>query len=294
MISGSQVSDSAIKRAYWYLTHKELLRKVLVYVLAMSNLTLWIFVVFYLVRFYYLDRQPFAQALSQLGKSQVNYSTFNKANQPIAISSIYLQPIKTTGGKYDLLALFKNDNADWVGRVVGRFMVGNKQYIAKSFTVLPKDNVYAIEAGVEPGDGLFKSQFVIDSVQWKRIGNKDVFNRFVREHAGFVLNDIKYRSASQLNLGKQVAVSDVSFEIANNSLYDYWTVDNNVLFMQGSSIVSASVIPLEEFMIGQRRQINFRVFENLGNITKVEVKPFLDVFDTTNFIEDPLVVGEIK
>lgn len=294
------ISNFKLKWGYWYITHKLFLRQILVYILVFINLNLWLFAVFFVFKVYFFDNASHAFAVNKFANSKVNYSTFNKINQPKQLQFGNVDVLQTGSGKYDLLVLVTNPNINWVGRVSGSFIVNpvvekiGGQYGEKIVNVLGGEGKYIIEAGVEAQGGISVPQFKINYIQWQRIRNQNDFARFVNERSNFKVTDIKYQSSTDLKLGTQVSVSGLNFEIKNNSLYDYWTVNNKVLFKRGGKIVAVHIFPVEEFKIQQHRLVDFRIFDNLVGISSVEVKPEIDIFDEMNIIEEPFVVGYPK
>lgn len=294
MITGSGVSDSKLKRDYWYLTHKTLLRKILIVFLIFTDLALWVFATFFILQTYSFNGQSFDFSVNQLSNSVVNYSTFNRLNQPIPLQIGGIKVLRTSGGKYDLLINIQNTNQNWVGRASGKFIIGEHEYDSKIFSILPSESKYIIEAGVDSVDGVGSARFIFDKNQWQRISNKDVFSRFVKERYDFNVKNIIYKSPKDLELGSRTPVGEISFDILNNSLYDYWLVNNMILFKSGSEIIAINVVALDELRRGQRRMVDLRIFDNLSGTVSAEVKPDIDIFDETNFIEESLIVGQEK
>jgi hypothetical protein len=288
------LSDSKLKWGYWYVTHKVILRQILIYTLIFINLNLWLFAIFFVFKVYIFDNKAFAWAVDNFANSKVNYSIFNKANQPKLPKLSNISILKTSGNKYDLLLTINNPNPNWTTRISGKFIIGEQEYEDKVISILGSDQKYVIEAGVEASSRITSPEFKINYIQWQRIRNRDEFNRFVKERSEFSINKITYHSPAELNLGTQVPVGGISFEIKNNTLFDYWLVNNKILFKRAGSVVAAHIIPLDEFRSGQNRLVDFRLFGNLVNISSVEVKPDIDIFDDENIIEEPLVVGYLK
>jgi hypothetical protein len=294
------LSDSKLKWGYWYITHKLFLRQISVYILIFINLNLWLFAAFFVFKVYFFDNAPHVFAVNKFVNSKVNYSTFNQINQPKQLRLGSIDVLQTGSGKYDLLVLVTNPNINWVGRVSGSFIVNpgdeesDGEYEEKIVSILGGEAKYIIEAGVEAEGGISAPQFKINYIQWQRIRNQNDFGRFVNERSNFEVTNIKYQTSTELQLGTQISVSGLSFEIENNSLYDYWTVNNKVLFKRGGKVVAVYIFPLEEFKIGQHRLVDFRMFDNLIGISSVEVKPDIDIFDEMNVIEEPFMEGYLK
>lgn len=295
------LSDAKLKWGYWYVTHKLFLRQLLVYFLIFVNLNLWFFAAFFVFKVYFFDNQSYVFAVNKLINSRVNYSTFNQANQPKELQFGNVDVLTSGGDKYDLVITILNPNTNWVGRVSGSFIEGGssgekdeenvKNYVVN---ILGGEKEYIIQAGSNASGGNISPQFKINYIQWYRVRNQDVFNMFVKNHSDFEVSGIKYRTSDELKLGSKVQISGLNFEVKNNSLYDYWRVDNKILFKRAGNIVAAYVVPIEEFKIDQRRTVDFRIFDNLANISSVEVKPDIDIFDETNVIEEPFVEGYLK
>ncbi|MFH1187624.1 MAG: hypothetical protein V1688_02045 [bacterium] len=294
------LSDSKLNWGYWYVTRKLFLRQLLVYFLIFINLNLWFFAFFFVFKIYFFDNPSYVFAVNKLSNSGVNYSTFNQANQPKELVFGSIDVLKSGSDKYDLILKVKNPNANWLGRVSGKFIINQKDQSGETaredsiVNILDGEEKYIILAGVVSPEGVSSPQFKINYIQWHRIKNHDVFNDFVNNHANFDVSEVKYKTSSDLKLGSQVQVSGLSFKIQNNSLYDYWRVDNKILFKRAGSIAAVAVAPVEEFKIDQLRVVDFRIFDNLVNISSVEVYPEVDIFDENNIMEEPFAEGYLK
>ncbi|MFH1565556.1 MAG: hypothetical protein ABIC82_07035 [bacterium] len=301
MITDS-LSDSKLKWGYWYVTHKLLLRQILTYFLIFINLNLWFFAAFFIFKIYFFDSQHYIFAVNELANSKVNYSTFNQTNQPKQLVFGTIDILKSKNDKYDLFVKIKNPNINWAGRVNGKFII-NKSFEDKNsedeyeygvVNILGGEEKYFIQTGFDSPNGIGSPQFKINYIQWRRIRNQDVFSSFVKEYSDFDISEIKYTVPAELQFSSLGKVGDLSFAIKNNSSYDYWRVDNKILFKRAGTVVGVDVVPVEEFKIDQRRIVNFRIFDNLTNISSVEVYPEVDIFDKNNVMEELFVEGYLK
>lgn len=299
MITDS-LSDSKLKWGYWYVTRKLLLRQILIYFLLFINLNLWFFAAFFVFKVYFFDNQQYVFAVNKLSNSGVNYSTFNQANQPKELAFGNIDVLKSGDDKYDLILKVKNLNPNWLARVSGKFTIGQEdqgdgnEREDSIINILDEEEKYIILSGVVSPSGVSSPQFKINYIQWSRIRNHDVFNSFVNDHANFEVSDVKYKTPSDLKLGSQVQVGGLSFKIKNNSLYDYWRVDNKILFKRAGNVVAAHIFPVEEFKIDQQRVVDFRIFNDLINISSAEVYPEADIFDENNIMDEPFAEGYLK
>lgn len=294
MILTSGVSDAQLKLSYWYVTHKLLLRKVFVYLFIFINLNIWIFAIFFVLKVFVFDQETLAISVKQLGSTAVNYSRFNQSNQPLVPQLSDLKILSSGGAKNDLLMIVKNNNANWLGRFRGQFSIGDTEFLAEFFSILPQETKYVLKAGVDFGEKKGTPQFRFTNIQWQKIANKDLTDRFIKERSDFKISNKVYHSPFDLNLGGKAMVGGVSFDVENNSLFDYWSVNNQILFKRGGEVVAVNNLPVAEFLVGQFRHLDFRVFDGLNGITDVDVLPQVDIFDESNIMEEPVVVGEIK
>lgn len=303
MITDS-LSDSKLKWGYWYVTHKLFLRQILAYFLLFINLNLWLFAAFFVFKLYFFENQSYLFAINQLANSVVNYSTFNQTNQPKPLAFGNIDIFKSRDDKYDLLIRIKNPNANWAGRVSGKFII-DKNFGDKNnedeyedednvINILGGEEKYFIQIGIVSADGIASPEFKVNYIQWHRIRNQNAFNNFVKNHSDFSISEIKYKTPAELNLGSHIQIGSLTFQIQNNSLYDYWSVYNKILFKRAGNIVAIDVISVDNFKIDQQRTVELRIFDNLTNISSVEIYPEIDLFDENNIIEEPFAEGYLK
>jgi len=293
MIAGG-ITNKKLKWGYWYVNNKLLVRRIWIYFLIFVNLNLWIFALFFVFKVYYFDQPNFYFSINQLSAANVNYSTFNLSNQPKPLTFSNVSVLKSRGNKYDLLVAVTNPNSQWSSRASSRFVMKGESFPEQVFSILPNETKYIVEAGIDAAKVDVTPQFLIDNYKWERVRSKSLFNRFVAERTTFEVTDVNYIESRDMKLGTQVPVASVSFTLKNNGLFDYWLVNNKILFKRGGTIVAVSIIPVEQFKAGETRKVDFRVFDVLVGVTSIEVKPEVDIYDDNNIIEEPLVVGEVK
>src|SRR3989344_893838 len=222
-ISGQpdQISSFRLKASYWYVSHKLQLRQGLIVFLIVLSLILYSYSLYKALAIFLIDDRSWAQDLSSLTESPIDYSYFRQANKAQELELLSFESADGRQNRYDFIAKVFNPNADFVAEaVLFQLISGNEIIAEKTGFIYPEAEKYIAFFGQEIL-GEVNPILKIAKVNWRRVRG---FESLSLARLQFEISDIKFKSARESGLGGDLAVSTLNFKIKNNSAFSYWQV----------------------------------------------------------------------
>ena len=275
-----QVSNFNLKLSYWYVSNKLKLKKVLIVFLILFNILLFGFAIYKAVKILFFDDKILFQNLNVLTQSAIDYQYFRQANQPAELEVIDFNAVNVGGGRVDYVAKVKNPNPKHIARQAVFELVAGGQVVAEKTTFFyPQEEKYVMIFG-QSGVSATAVLRVKDTV-WRRINQPE---KFFPERLLFAITDVDFKTARETGLRGELPISTLTFNIANNSAYGYWTVGTYIVLYSGSQVVGANYISFDNFRSGEKRPAEVRFYENIASVSRVDVVPEVDLLDAESYM----------
>lgn len=275
--TASPLSDSELEVSYWYITHQQILYRVILVVLGLIGFCSLAYVGWTLVDYgmnYQRERQQLASSL--LVDSTGLVSDIN-ARYPKRLNIDKVDAIPNGSGGYDLLAQISNPNTDWLARF--DYQLAGDTILRRGF-VLPRSTSYLTILGVADAGRSFE---VVDQ-SWERI---DQAQTLVSQRLQFAISEPEF-----IPSGTATGVDDqVNFTVTNQSAFNYWDAHFVVMLYDGSVLVRVDSVKVDQFKSGETRPVKLLVGSNNYANIRVEVVPLVDVLSQTNLM--PFAAGDI-
>ena len=298
------LSEKELSFGYWFLTHKVLLRKILVIFLIALAVIFFAYAIYGLVIEIVINGQSFNTAMQNLPKNLVDYSGYRAVNQPKDLQIANITIITGKGEKYDLVAKIKNPNPNWALSFDYQFVTGvdevdlnkdksgsNPARIKKGF-FLPGEDKYLMDLSVASPRRIGQARVNFTNIQWQRVVN---YAAIGAEKFNFSAEGVKFIPASATEISGKLPVSQVTFQATNKSAYNYWGVGFQIiLFRGGEAIGAANYISLSQLLSGETRPVTVNWFESLPDISSVQIIPEVNVLDQSVFMQITGQGGEFR
>lgn len=274
-----------LKIALWFVTHKEIIRRGLIMLLVLLDI---FFVVFVFTRFesYLLGAGEEERMLEQMGQQTINYEDWYQKNQPLPLEIIAQTAVSSGRQNYDFIALVKNPNEKWlVSSLEYKFKWDSgESSVAESF-ILPEEQKYLIAFGEKSTSAPKSVELEFQNLAWKRVTPKLNLPEIKKDV--FKISEVEFMPKGV------VPINRANFRVKNNSIFNFWTVNFNVILYQGNKIVGANSASLRQFLSGQTREVEVSWTETLPSVTNVVVDPEINILDPDLLM--PIVEeGELK
>ncbi len=187
--------------------------------------------------------------------------------------------------KYDFVASIRNPNNNFFAHLNYCFFDGDEELACSSATIFPEENKYLIILAIDIDKRPSNLKFKVKSLKWERVDVRKYPNwkEYYSERSNFLISDIKFE------IGRPSAtlfatVNNLSFNIKNNSPYNYWELPLSILLFNRNSLVGINKYTIFEIMSLEERNISLNWSNSISSVDKVEIIPLLDVLNTNNYI----------
>lgn len=273
-----ELSNKSLTAGEWYVSHKILLRNILIGVLLVwvvisvgYSLIAW---GSYAVSGYFQDR---ALARRQITQFQ-NYEVLQQAYKATPLDFEAIQIFTPTEGKYDLVTFTTNKNSRFVVKLDYSFTYEGGKTETKHVSLLPLSRVPVAVLGVEsesyPGNPTLK----VEKVGYERVSEHAISDvgEYIKQRTNFTIENPQFLPPQE-----GVPASRLTFDILNNTLYGFWEPFFYVEILSGGETLGMVSLTVPDFKAGERRSIDLSTFIDLGSAEDIRLVPMLDVFDTS-------------
>ena len=275
-------TEGQLQFAGWYVYHKILLKKILTGFLILLCVIFWGYGLYGFVNYYLIEGPAFNAAINNLSQA-IDYSAINAAIQPKSLVLGTTTVFSSGAGRYDFAAEITNQNSGWRAEFTYDFLVDGVARPEKKNFILPGDQKYLFDLGVNETNKPRQVLLEVKSLAWHRIDPHDIpdYASWRDTRLNFVVQNVKFSPAA---VQGTIPISRASFDVTDNSAFSFWDVGFEIFLYRGSSLAAVNYITLEEFRSGQNRPVEVSWFEPLSSITQVKVVPEVDIFDPDVFM----------
>ena len=265
------LTNRELKFSYWYITHKLALRRWLAIFLIIASVLIWFYVIFEMT-FYAIDYNLEAYNLSRLASGQNSYldGLETRAPKPLSFSPINI--LLGDDNRRDFFVEAANPNPNWLAVFNYKFTAPDSGGESKWGFILPGEKKYLMGLGLENAE----SGLEIADLRWRRIND---FERTKNERLRFNITSEEFQGG--------VAPGDpnsVSFNITNDSAYNYWEVGIQVFLWSGGQLAGVNYITINQLKTGETRKVELNWANRLPRIDSIQVIPDINILDENNIM----------
>jgi len=280
------VSTEKLNLGLWYVKHQKLMFLALVWLLVAVSAILWSYSLYYLTSFLLVGlRQDRENLLSLTTTSferiQADYEVNFKVEPAKVLSS--------GEGRYDLTAKVTNNNDNvWVhfdyyfyvnGQVIGR---------GRGFA-FPHEEKFVMALNQPLAVPALEAKLVIENDLWAKINRHNIpdWQQFRDSHLDFLVRDKIFVSAVQSGLTESLFVNQLSFNITNQTPYNYRRLPLDIILYSGNQVVGVNQYFVNDFTPRQKVEASMNIIGNLPPVDRIEVLPNINLLS-------PDIYGPIK
>jgi len=264
-----------LKFAYWYFTHKKLLKTILIVFLVILNLAIWGNNIYHF--FLYKEEGKIHDLmLKELTKEKIDFLGYRQRTAPQELN-IILQTVIKREKNCDFVAQIQNPNLNWTAfSFKYRFTwAGGETDFSDSF-ILPGEKKYLIAFGQKIQGTIDSFDLEIKDVKWKRLKRDEI------SLLG-ILSQIKAENAF-LEEEPVPGLSKLSFTISNESIYNFWEVPLNIILYQGKTVVGADKLQIKRIRSQEKRSVE-KLWPNAPYpVTAIYIEPELNIYNPKIFM----------
>ncbi|PLX26745.1 hypothetical protein C0581_03930 [Candidatus Parcubacteria bacterium] len=272
-----EFSNKHLKMAQWYISHKILLRKIFIITLSVWSVITIGTGLFVWGKYFIFDYTRDEINISGIAQNYVSQEQI-QLHAPRALDTKAQRTINSAPEKYDFLLEVQNSNERWIAEVHYMFTYGNGQTDVHEAIVLPGQARHIAVYGHDLERTPTNVSFRLVDTKWKRVDPHKIYNplEYIDQRLQFTVDNVEFTPA---NRSQGTGSHLVSFDISNDSLFNYWEGDFNVIYKNRGQVIAFSPLKIEQFLSGQKRSIERASFMDRLEVDAIEIEPLIDVFD---------------
>lgn len=269
------------KFSKWYVTNRELLKKIGIGVFIAFDSILILFVSWTFLDAYVISYAKEHRAVVEMvaiGQADLHSYTVATAARPLSTDDVTV--ISLGGGKYDFYTTLVNPNTDWWAEFTYEFNGGveDEANIRQGF-ILPSEEKPIVALGVEIGSVPRNVNLDIIDISWHRVDRHLVGNYedWLRDHFNFEIQNVSWTTETPLETTD--TIGRVSFSVINDTAFSYYDPVFYSLLMRGNRIVGINRTTLSSLDSFDEQQVDINWFGTLPSVSRVEIVPEVNIFD---------------
>ncbi|MDP2586900.1 MAG: hypothetical protein Q8P32_03975 [Candidatus Komeilibacteria bacterium] len=272
------LSERQLKFGYWLLTHARNFKKALIIALIAVSALFWGLAIYGLT-VYLVNSQQDQQIIQGIADNDIDFEGFRQRHKPQDLVFGPSQLIYTGNNKYDFSAEAYNPNLNrGIVALSYFFTAGDFTTATESITIWPGQKVLLLSLANQTVRRLTEANLQIDSLVWQPLGQQAIDPSV----EPVTVSEIEFTQEAS---SKQR--SYVTFNARNNIFKNYWTVDFQAALYSGNNLIGVNQIRVNEFLAEETRALEMSWFESLPRVSRVEVTPLLNIYDSANFYSLP-------
>lgn len=265
--------------AYWFVTHKQMIKTVASVVLITGAIFLVALNLYLLIFNYGIYNQNYKDFLNSLVKMPQEYLNFRQAKLPQPISIVQINTLPNVNN-FDIIAEISNPNNYWYATFKYQFQIGNELTDLKPGFILPGKTKRLLDLNIEEGNAV--SDLILSDIKWYKEIN---YPAIESEKLNFEVKNITVLTPSQLGLGEKVQISRVKFDVVNNSPFNYANVSLQIYLMSQGQVAAANQIYSGAIKTGETKSYQVNFFQTLPRINEVSIIPEVNILDPDSFLK---------
>jgi hypothetical protein len=278
MVNEDQIKEKKLGLASWYVSNKLLLKNILIVFLIIADFLLLAYFIYLLVFNLGIFQKDYQAILNNLVTANPDYASLRQSGLP---QDIQVGQIKTYANNqnYDIVAEIINNNENWWASFDYQFQLGSELTAMKKGFILPAERKKLFGLATEKGSQV--SNIVFTNIKWQKENN---YQFLKNERFKLDIKNIQYVSSKELDLGDEIQISRVKFELVNNTAFSYNNVNVMLFLMSGSSTIAVNQVGSGLINSGETKSLELTFFQILPRITSVDIVPELNFLDENNLV----------
>ncbi len=280
----NKMTEDELKFGYWWVSHKVQVKKAGTIVLAIVAFSLFIYGAWGFADWFLGSGVRERQEMGLMTLNSIDYQYFHASSRPDPMVTQAATTVTAGEGRYDIIAKVGNPNQRWWMEFDYRFTgAGFTDQYRKGY-LLPTDNKYLYSLSVE-ADSKPSAVLEVADVVLHRVDNHVVqpdYRSWAGDRLNFVIDDIEFLGPEK---DSPIPVSRAAFTVKNDTAFGYVSVPFFVTLLSGTRVVGVNRVVISQLRAGETRQVEASWFNDLPNVTKVEVKPEINIFDNAVYLK---------
>ena len=279
MPNGDQIYAKQLSAAYWFVTHKLLLKNILIVILIVLNIGLISFDLYLVINNLIIGDKDYQTILSSLINPNPDYAAWRQSKLSEALQVSNLKTLVNSKG-FDIIADLNNPNPKWAATFDYQFKIGDKLTPTKRGFIFPSEKKIIFNLAIK--DGNLAGEAVLNNIKWSKEIN---FLTLSQDRLKFDISDVKFIPSAELGVGEKISVDRVTFNVDNQSAFSFANVNFILLLNSSSQVVALNQVASGNFLSGKTLSLESTFFQKLPRIDNVRVIPEVNILEPSVFLK---------
>lgn len=276
------LTDKELATSYWYVTHKEQLEKAGVIALAIVAGFLFLYGAIGLILFYSYQNQELENLQKQTIAEKINYAYLQEKNNPMPVEKGAVHVLKIDKNHYDIVVNVTNANSIWyLSSFDYYFLLQGQTTNKKTAFLLPGESKYLMNLAWESSQSFSTAELILENLKWQKQADYESLKDKILQ---VTTDDIKFVPSKKLGIEEKVPVSQVQFKTKNDSAYNFFQVDYEIVLFRGSQIVGVTKTFVKNFRAGDEETVKVNFYHALGSVDSVLIVSEVDILNPDVFM----------
>lgn len=270
------LTPQELDRGYFFLTHRELIKKIIMALVIFVLIILYAFMVF---RFINLFQGGSWQNMALQTSQNYDWASHHQQRAPQPLEVTGTQLISLGNRRYNLVAFVNNPNLDWaIKEAQYRFVVNGEPLDSEYSFINPGEKRIIVNSSYQASDTVNSLEFNFGNLAWQRVADD-------YQDVNWQISETNYYPATRQTEGDRTfeVPARVTWQARNMSLYDFWEVNWQVILLNNDKIVGIQEIISKDFSSLEKRELETIWLNPLPRVTSAEVFPIFDNLDSNNY-----------
>lgn len=279
-----QLTEDKLKWGYWWVTHKVQVRRWFTVFLLFVDLVLVGYAGFGFADWFFGSGEVERRQIAQMSRPAINYDFFRQKFAPIDFEVEDAIVLNAGDKTYDFIARATNPNSRWWLTFDYRFESAAGETITQRAWLLPGDTKWLDALGVKSDVRPGTAKIVIENPVWHRVNmhmTRPDYVTWAQQRLNFQIAEVAFAPPSPQDT---LAINRARFTITNDTGFGYFKTGFFVTLLSGSRVVGVNKVVISDLRPGERRPVEVSWFFDLPGVSKVDVRPIVNIFDEKNYI----------
>lgn len=279
MPNGDQIYEKQLSFAYWFVTHKLLLKNILIVILIVVNMGLISLDLYLVINNLIIGGKDYQAILVSLINPNPDLAILRQNKLPAALQANNLRTLANSNG-FDIIIDLNNPNSKWTAIFDYQFKTGDKLTPQKRGFIFPSEKKIIFNLAIDKGN--LASEVILSNIKWTKEINFLTLNQ---ERLKFDVSNIKFIPSAELGVGEKISVNRVTFDVANQSAFSFVNVNFILLLNSGNQVVALNQVASGNFLSGKTLSLESTFFQKLPKIDSIQVIPEVNILDSNVFLK---------
>ncbi len=269
-----QISDQEIERSLWLIENKSRLKRIIIIVLLIINLSLYGFSLFKFINIKIQDKQ---QKNSNL--VSIDFSSWQERNKIKKLIVVSKNIIPLGNNSYDIVIEIKNPNERVaVKKLNYKFLYNDQTSSEQTSFLLPNETKKLIDFNVKSNKMIRSVNIEIINIDWQRLKIPEL-EKVKRKI--FTISDQKIHFNNQ----NDSARNWIEFKAFNESPYSWRNSEFYVSLYLGSKLIAINKIKTEKFYSQEEKHLKTSWFQKMPSYLSLKIESEVNLLNPNNYLK---------